>query len=39
MIISNIDENANFLENFIELDRDTWKYNYILSSLLNNLNN
>ena len=38
MIISNIGENANLLENFIELDRDIWKYNYIISPLLNYLN-
>lgn len=31
MIISNIGETANLLEIFFEIDRDKWKYNYIIS--------
>ncbi|KAM3140497.1 hypothetical protein pb186bvf_007309 [Paramecium bursaria] len=38
MIITNIGENANLLEHFIQMDRNKWKYNYIISQLLNNLN-
>ena len=31
MIITNIGENANLLEHFIQMDRNKWKYNYIIS--------